>query len=73
MDTTICFEQCFPQNSYKFLLVLKSKLSLICNNLTCSDNRWLGSPHRFFSLCKEELKMKCIIYYSSAPFLPLFD
>lgn len=72
MDTTICLEQNFPQNSYKFLLVLKSKLSLICNNLTCSDNRWLGSPYRFFSLYKDMLKMKCIIYYFSAPFFITF-
>lgn len=72
MDTAICFEQHFPKNSYKFLLVLKSKLSLICINLTCSDNRWLGSPYRFFSLYKEELKMKCIIHYFSAPFFITF-
>ena len=73
MDTTICFELNFARNSYKFLLVLKSKLSLICNNLTCSDNRWRGRPHRFFFLHKEVLKMKHIIYYFPVPFLSLSD
>lgn len=48
METTICFELNFVQNSYKLLLVLKSKLSLICNNLTRTDNRWLGGPYSFF-------------------------
>jgi len=73
MDTTICFEQNFAGNSYKFLLILKNKLSLICNNLTRADNRWLGRPYRFFFLHKELLKMKHIIYYFLVPFLSLSD